>query len=195
MKGSWLLSRSGRRIDLPNPDPAEIHWPDIAESLAKQCRFLGHCEEHYSVAQHCVLASHKTRDELGPGFAIYGLLHDAHEAYLGDTIRPVKDLLGPELKKLERSVDAVIYGVASIPLPGWKIQEVIQEIDIRMLATEKRDILTPNKDRWEGLKDIKPYEDVTVQPWPWENAMGVWLREFERCDQDYRFPRRARNRK
>jgi uncharacterized protein len=45
-----------------------------------------------------------------------GLMHDAHEAYLGDCISPVKRYIGEKYKELERRVDFAIrraFGLAS----------------------------------------------------------------------------------
>ena len=66
--------------------PDDIVLTDIAHALSNLCRFTGHTREFYSVAQHSVLVSRLC----APADALYGLLHDASEAYLCDLSRPVK---------------------------------------------------------------------------------------------------------
>ena len=55
--GTRFVSRSGIVWDVANPTPEMMRWEDVAESLAKQCRWNGHCKGFYSVAQHCVMVS------------------------------------------------------------------------------------------------------------------------------------------
>lgn len=93
-----MLTRSGHVVDLRDPDPATLDIEDIAHSLAKQPRYLGHgpMSYHYSVAEHSILmarhiaARYRGRPRLAAGIALATLLHDAAEAYTGDMPYPVK---------------------------------------------------------------------------------------------------------
>lgn len=80
---------SGKRISLYNPDPELICIEDIAHALSHICRFGGHAREFYSVAQHCCLVSYLAPAE----WRLAALMHDATEAYLGDVIKPLKNIL------------------------------------------------------------------------------------------------------
>jgi hypothetical protein len=64
----------------------DLEIQDIAQALSNQCRFSGHTSEFYSVAQHSVHVSNLC----DKADALWGLLHDASEAYLVDVPRPVK---------------------------------------------------------------------------------------------------------
>ncbi len=77
-------------IDPLDLDPADICIEDIAHSLSRQCRFNGHCPGFISVADHCLRVSNDLGEKFGTEMALWGLLHDAAEAYLGDMIRPMK---------------------------------------------------------------------------------------------------------
>lgn len=70
----------------------DISIVDIAHSLARICRYQGHCNHFMSVAQHCWNVSHR----VPVGLTLTALLHDASEAYLGDMPRPLKQM--PEME-------------------------------------------------------------------------------------------------
>ena len=78
--GSWLQTYTGIQFWPLDPRPEEIDIQDIAHALSLLCRFNGHCQRFYSVAEHSVHVS----TILAPEFGLWGLLHDAAEAYLSD---------------------------------------------------------------------------------------------------------------
>lgn len=81
-----ILTYSGVKFDILDPDPSDVKLIDIAHSLARLCRFTGHTAKFYSVAEHCVRMSHMVSEE----YAMWALLHDATEAYVGDMSMPLK---------------------------------------------------------------------------------------------------------
>lgn len=91
MHDVFMQTYSGRVVHLVNPRADEIHIADIAHALSQTCRFAGHTPVFHSVAHHSVLVA----DLLGPDqrLALWGLLHDASEAYLHDLTRPLKRVL------------------------------------------------------------------------------------------------------
>lgn len=78
---AWILTSTGRQFWPLQPRADEICIEDIAHHLSMQCRFTGATRFHYSVAQHSVLVSQLAPDGENP---LWGLLHDAAEAYLVD---------------------------------------------------------------------------------------------------------------
>jgi len=93
-----------KTINLHAPDVTTIEMEDIAHGLSNICRFGGQTAEFYSVAQHSVLVWHL----IGMGIdkdSIYlkklALLHDASEAYLGDVVKPLKNILGNAYTNIE----------------------------------------------------------------------------------------------
>ena len=126
---------SGLRFWPLDPDPAKILIDDVAHALAHQCRFGGHASRFYSVAEHSVHVSKLCP----PEHALWGLLHDASEAYLVDLPRPLKRL--PEFavyreaeRRLQRAV-AVRFG-----LPPYQPASVA-EADDTMLWIEAHPLL------------------------------------------------------
>jgi 5'-deoxynucleotidase YfbR-like HD superfamily hydrolase len=122
-----LTTASGREIDLLEPDPARISLADIAHHLSQINRWNGASQRPISVAQHSLLVS-RALERHGPRLAMLGLLHDAHEAYMGDIATPVKNGLGLNLSNpLAQYLDETIFAAFQL---GWPTREEAQLIDI-----------------------------------------------------------------
>jgi 5'-deoxynucleotidase YfbR-like HD superfamily hydrolase len=100
---NFMMTNSHKQFNYENITAESIDIMDIAHSLSNICRFGGHIDEFYSVAQHSVFVSYLVPDE----HRLAALLHDASEAYLGDIISPLKKLL-PDYRALEEKVMAGI---------------------------------------------------------------------------------------
>lgn len=123
----------------------------------------------YSVAQHCYIISHK----VPPKYALEGLLHDAAEAYVGDTIKPLKAFL-PDMKLVEDAVDAVIREKFGLP---ETISPEVKKADYFAVATERRDVLPENLAvDWGSLPEPWPEKIVPVTP---NRAQRLFLQRFE----------------
>lgn len=77
---------SGRRINLEDPQVADINIEDIASGLSNLCRFTGQLRRFYSVAQHALLVA----ELVDPSVRFAALNHDDSEALLGDVSRHLK---------------------------------------------------------------------------------------------------------
>jgi uncharacterized protein len=146
----WFQTASGRAFDFLDPRPEAVDFRvDVAEPLARLPRFCGHVRSGpYSVAQHCVIGADQLYRETGRAdLAAAFLLHDAHEAYIGDIASPVAGALAAYagacgsaestlrtlgadtarkavqwsveagLAYLKQSLDAVIYAAADVAYP------------------------------------------------------------------------------
>jgi len=88
------MASNGELIDALNPDPSQIDIPTIAHHLSMQCRFNGACREFYSTAEHSATgAAIALREYDDHELALAFLLHDAHEAFIGDIVSPMKPFL------------------------------------------------------------------------------------------------------
>ncbi len=175
----WIQTASGRSWVLTAPTPDQVYWPDVAESLAKICRFNGHSTAFYSVAQHCCLVA----DMLPPQYRLYGLLHDAHESVLGDITSPVKAVLknlgaNGAFDYLAEITDKAVFEAAGLPAPMPEdVAAAVKHADLTLLATERRDLLAPCREPWAPMPDPLP---EYIKPWAWPKAMEKWLTRLNR---------------
>ncbi len=173
-----IVTYTGKLFDVLNPKPELVCIKDIAHSLANQCRYAGHTEEFYSVAQHSVLMAVAT--EL-PGDPMQKLLHDSAEAYFGDIASPLKRRIMVELNT------NCLYPISDIE---WNLLRTIQEAlginldlgpdikeaDMWMLATEVRDLMPPHP-VWD--KYIEGYEPLKhIIPWTPTFAESQFLHTY-----------------
>ncbi len=98
-----IKTYTGQQFSYESPTADMIRIEDIGHALSMICRFGGQAREFYSVAQHSLLVA-----ELAPQeFAFDALLHDASEAYCGDMVRPLKNLL-PGYREIEEKIHRAI---------------------------------------------------------------------------------------
>ena len=164
-----VSTKSGRRVALLNPSPSQIVIGDIAHGLAHQCRFNGQTNKFYSVAQHSVLVASILPREL----RLAGLLHDASEAYLGDVVQPLKDLL-PEYQTIEAKFCEVLgerFGVNLLH------NDAIKHADLIVLATERRDLMPMDMADWSSIAGIKPMSR-TIKPISPDAASAQFMEMF-----------------
>lgn len=136
-----LCTYSGREFFPFAPTAEDIHLEDIAHALANVCRFSGHCDPFYSVAQHSVMVSTLCERE----DAMHGLLHDASEAYVCDVVSPVKNVI-KGYTEVETHILVTIYRRFELRLNPLKPPSV-QTADELMLRWEQRDLM-PDTEWW-----------------------------------------------
>ena len=56
-RGDWIMTFTGRKFWVLDPQPEDVNIIDIAHALAMKVRFNGHVSRFYSVAQHSVLVA------------------------------------------------------------------------------------------------------------------------------------------
>lgn len=146
-QGDWMQTYSGYQFWPLDPMPEDVHILDIAHALSNQCRFAGHCRTFYSVAQHSVIVS-----QVVPLHdALWGLLHDAAEAYLVDLPRPLKR--HSEMGRLYQAIEGRLVHVICerFGLPTDEPESVRLADDV-VLMTEKRDLM-PGIYKWSEVAE------------------------------------------
>lgn len=177
---SFIITFTGKRVDLLEPAAAMIEPADIAHSLSMQCRFNGHTRAFYSVAQHSYIVA----DLVPEQWQLQALLHDATEAYVGDVVSPLKQAL-PEFRQIEMRVWHAICARFNIDpvLPSC-----IHDADLAALATERRDLMPAHKDEWPCLVGAIPMQ-ARIKPWSQPEAAQFF---FDRLMQLLATTHRAR---
>lgn len=193
----WLQTASGRAFDLLDPRPETVDLTiDVPEALARLPRFTGHIRSGpYSVAQHCVLGAdalyaQTTRRDVALAF----LLHDAHEAYLGDVATPIAaalaqtcDQLRPSFapglivraaqRLLKQRIDTAIYAAVGAPYPlPDETTRLVAIMDLRMLAAERAQLLGRAPKPWDAAVEAAQPAPLkgAIKPWPWPKAADAW---------------------
>lgn len=168
--GKWMQTYLGKAFWLDYPSSnngGNVSLVDVAHSLAMQCRFGGHSTIFYSVAEHSVLVSQAVPAE----DAAWGLLHDATEAYLGDVVRPLKQLL-PDYQRLEAAVETLICDRFGLT---YRMPESVKDADTRVLLNERAAVMSPEPRPYEvdelGLEPL----DVEVHGWSPTRAKRAFL--------------------
>lgn len=177
MTATTIWIDATRSVDIMAPDPAAIDIRFLAATLARINRYNGRTPLPYSVAQHSVLVA----TLLPARLRRHGLLHDAHEAILGDTTSPMKaalrQLTGIDaLARLEAAWDRAIHTALYLPwpLPG-EDAALIKAADMRALATEMRDLLDIPPARLPHAPDPTP-----IRPLTWVKAEERFLDTWQR---------------
>lgn len=162
MNHTTMQTYTGKLIDLKNFTVDDVRLSDISHALSMLNRFTGHSKCPYSVAQHSVMVSKLC----APEHALWGLLHDASEAYLGDIASPLKAML-PEYQKLEDHFQQTIAKAFYLP---WPMPADVKHCDLRALMAEKRDLIPGDHD-W-GI-DVEPMSGP-INPYSWTQAKQLF---------------------
>lgn len=161
VRRSFLRTYTGRNVFPLNMYATDIVIEDIAHALSNICRYNGHCSKLYSVGQHSVLMARYLLEKYrNQKLALSGLLHDGPEAYIGDMPTPLKRLF-PEFVIAEDRIVAVMEARFKLDYP-LDCPE-IKEADMRLLATEARDLMGDPQD-WSSLSGLEPFKE-SIECW------------------------------
>lgn len=156
----WHQTYTGVVFDIESPTSDMVRLVDIAHALSMQCRYNGHCNSFYSVAEHSATMVEILAREGHPREVLRAaLMHDAAEAYVGDILSPLKRLL-PGLKAIEGRIERVIAERFGLLYP-WP--EAVKAADLRMLRTEADQIMNAPPRPWTiEIAQIEAYEGVDL---------------------------------
>ena len=137
-----IILQSAREFDLLKPRADLITTLDIAHALSLICRFNGHCNRHYSVAQHSLLVADIVQSQgHSPEIQLQALLHDAAEAYVGDMVSPLKRLLWEANGYFDEIEERVWRAICERFDLEPALPDCIHTADMIALATERRELL------------------------------------------------------
>jgi 5'-deoxynucleotidase YfbR-like HD superfamily hydrolase len=161
-----LTTNSGKFFDFNDIENNVIDINDIAHALSRLCRFNGHIDRFYSVADHSLRVSYIVPEK----YALEALLHDAAEAYLGDVTTPLKSFL-PDYRLLETAVESKIsstFGLLSDAKLNVKIADKI------MLHTETRDLFDTPREYDDSIALLDK-----IEPFCADDAKKYFLKRFQ----------------
>lgn len=160
--GDWLETFTGGQFWPLDPRPEDVDITDIAHSLSMQCRFNGHTRVFYSVAEHSIIVS-KELKALGYNklVQLYGLLHDASEAYTCDLPRPIKGQI-KTYKAIEYWVQRAVWEAFKLPVPAGSTETAIHQMDNLLLGYEGRKLMRNTEDWAAKFGDFTPKSITTL---------------------------------
>lgn len=176
----FIETYTGTRFRPLSPSASLISIKDIAHSLSQQCRFGGHTRKPYSVAEHSVRVCRRLHEQgCSKIVQLWGLLHDASEAYLVDIPAPLKHT--PAFDAYRVAERALMDSICDkFYLPRDEPEEVLSA-DQTLLATEARDLMPHLPEHWKGLPS--PLGE-RIEPWSYTAAKMNFLRNFEELYRD-----------
>lgn len=156
---TWSITATGREYHY-GFGSRNVCLDDIAHHLALTNRYNGGTCRPYSVAEHSLLvADIAEREGASPIVQLAALMHDAHEAYVGDLSSPIKQVLFAatpawhEFELLHATNVRKHFGLLTVFASHGK---QIKYWDLVALATERRDLTAYDARRhlpWQVLAD------------------------------------------
>jgi hypothetical protein len=180
--GPTILMGDGSYFDYESPETSTMTIEDFAYGLAYTPRFRGQTRRldgsrvFYGVAEHCVRMSYRlAADGHGRIHSLAGLMHEAGEPVCGDMPGPLK-VLFPEFKALEKRCEAAVLQLFGVDIPD---QDLIKRYDLRMLATEKRDLMPASRHHeWSWVRGYEPFPE-TIHPYEPDEAAEAFLERWK----------------
>jgi len=166
---------TGRAFYPMAPHVDDVDPVDVAHALALICRYGGHASRYYSVAEHCVLMS----EAVAPENALWALLHDGTEAYVGDMVRPLKHAM-PAYREAENRLMTVIcdrFGLA------YDCPAEVKAADNRILRDERAALMGVPPLPWKSIEDVQPL-GVRIEGWTPVQAKRRYLARLDELWKD-----------
>lgn len=164
----FMTTYTGRKFYIFNPCAEDVDIQDIAHALGMLCRFTGHCQRFYSVAEHCFHASFK----VSPEYALEALLHDASEAYINDLSSPLKH--HPQLAGYVQAEQAIEKVIAERFRVVYPMSPAVRDVDRRLVCTEAKQLLT----RTDWTEGHPAYDDLRLWNLDPREATARYLTRF-----------------
>jgi hypothetical protein len=173
MDSRWIRTYSGSTFDFCDVQNSLMHIEDIAHALANTCRYTGHPNRFYSVAEHSIYVAMSVK----PEYQLVGLLHDAAEAYVGDVSSPLKALL-PDYRRIEEKVWKRVVETFKLldylPHSVYAVDKNLQQVEMDQLFDPP-----PRRHGWRIIAGGDPHiPGGKIRCLPPEAAKAEFLRMF-----------------
>jgi 5'-deoxynucleotidase YfbR-like HD superfamily hydrolase len=178
MNQGWIQTFTGKKFHPLAARAEDVDLRDIAHALALKCRFNGHCRAFYSVADHSLRVS-RLLEQQSPPLALWGLMHDAAEAYLPDLGGPIKKSFhihtGTRMETFDEAEDRLLAVIAQALRFSPIDYEAVREADYTLLVTEARDLLNATPHDWSMTQSPLP---EPLLPLSWQEAEAAFLARY-----------------
>ncbi len=178
---SMIRTYSGRCVSLVTPSSDDIDIRDIACSLSRINRFSGATRLPINVADHSLnVVRLISMRKASPATQMLGLLHDAHEAYLGDITAPVRCELAAlaeedVVSRIAEKLDLAILRAFGLSDHATFVNVTkVKQADAALLAAEWRDFM---QGPCPTIEEPAPF---AIRPRNPDRSEEEFLRAFER---------------
>ena len=172
---SYITTLSNRNIGPPGVfTPDQVTMADIITPLALSVRYYGQIQKFYSVAEHSVLVSRMAELDGDEEAMLPGLLHDAHEAYTGDTASPQKDMIGPGMRKFEAEMQTIVRLGLGLPPEDDDVWKRVRVYDIQILHRELSSLKSTMPDWYDPKIEGLVHPDIQVRGFEWREARELF---------------------
>ncbi len=107
---------------------------------------------------------------------MWGLMHDASEAYLVDIPSPLKHQ--PAFAAYREAEAHLMFTICRRFGMNRNEPKAVRNADAVLLATEARDLMTYRPEHWEKLSDKYPPLIERIVPWSHETARSNFLARY-----------------
>ncbi len=190
----WMETLSGDKYHYLKPSNAVINVNDIARALTYKCRYNGHLTRFYSVAEHCNwMTLWAAQNGYSPIVQYLCLMHDAHEAYVGDVPSPQKAAMiviakdhghhDPHSLIEAWARDAVEqqFNLAHLWTPENRV--LIKEFDTRICIDERESLKPKTPHEWglDRFQSLGITDRIRDYDWrDFEETEALWLGLYQR---------------
>jgi len=182
----YLTSLSGQNIDLFEPQVKDFKLSDIVIGLSNECRLGGQMHRDYKVAQHSMLVAWLMMQDGYREYALYGLLHDAPEAYLKDIPTPLKVVMKEYQKIEERFLNCILQSF-NLEYDYYVMEELIHDYYDKLALKIEKENFTNHNEKW-GLSRFDDIDIPIINPMPAVVAREKYATFFNLlCSRHYEF--------
>ena len=155
---TFTVTACGDEFDTRFPNPEHVRPLTVAWHLSQINRFTGAAIRPYSVAEHSLLVAEIAEREfhLPAVGQLLALLHDAHEAFLGDLATPWKHEVGDEWRRAEQRLERLLRRRFGLEVATVVHAEAVRKADLLALASERAALLPSSPTPWLQLDGVLP---------------------------------------
>ena len=177
----YIQTYTNRKINLLNMQPQDIDIRDIAHGLSQVNRWNAQTITRYTTAEHSLYVSRLLPNQL----KLYGLLHDASDAYLPDVPHALKyNKIMDDFRILESEIQDKIYQKYDIQYTP-EAEKLLKYADNITAYWEYKKLFTKDIGHMDIHKEISKRVRVDIKIYQSKVIESKFLKEFKRLYHAY----------